>query len=195
MRNALITLVILLTISSETSCNKGDDPTPTPTPTPVPTPTPTPQKSSDKTIVSFGFKIEDNPGLLVADQNATVGPDTVSITLPFRSQVILRPRIVIKGLSVSPSTLSQQDFTYLVTYIVTAEDGTTKKYIVVVSKTFASGTDGIIYFGSADNFNLGSFYALDANTGKQVWATSLGKVSSDCSFNAGNIYGGVGFKV
>ena len=63
------------------------------------------------------------------------------------------------GVSLSPASGAKQDFSKPVTYTVTAQDGTTASYTVIVSY------DHYVYIGSGD----GNLYALDAASGDLVW--------------------------
>ncbi len=87
--------------------------------------------SSDTSITSFNFMglspevdgIVDNMG------------DTVTLTVPAGTDVTnLVPTIVVaNGATIYPDSDVAQDFTYPVTYTVTAQDGTTQTYTVTVS--------------------------------------------------------------
>lgn len=149
------------------SCTKS------PSPDPVPSPV-DPPKSSDKTITIFNFKAADNTGALTTDITGTIGTDSIYLLLPYGTAVNnLKPAITIKGKSVSPASLLMQDFTNPVEYTVTAEDGSTKKYIVVVS---VAAVDATIYIGGQDFNHAGHMYAVDANTGKTKWISAASQI-------------------
>jgi hypothetical protein len=58
---------------------------------------------------------------------------TITLTVPFGNGFPnLTPTITISGVSVNPDSGETVDFTYPVTYTVTAEDGSTKDYTVTV---------------------------------------------------------------
>ena len=89
--------------------------------------------SDTKDITSFDFLAAEN-GEISSDVTGTVGDTTVTLTVPFGTDVTaLNPTIVITGASVSPASLADQDFTIPVVYTVTADDGTTKDYTVTVT--------------------------------------------------------------
>jgi outer membrane protein assembly factor BamB len=144
------------------SCSKPNDP---PSP-PVPT------QSSVKAITSFVFKTSNNPGL-TSDVNGIIGQDTIKLMFPFGASITnLIPLITITGKSVNPQSNTPQDFTNAVSYTVTAEDGTTKKYVVVASLQPLQGTIFVNSFnGSVSPLSTdkGYVYAIDANTGNLRW--------------------------
>ena len=71
----------------------------------------------------------------MAGIDGTIGPNTVTLTVPYGTDVTaLAPTtITITGVSVSPGVGQTQDFTIPVTYTVTADDGSTKAYTVTVT--------------------------------------------------------------
>ncbi|MDC7219951.1 MAG: FN3 domain-containing metallophosphoesterase family protein [Spirochaetales bacterium] len=84
--------------------------------------------SSSKSITSFGFASEE------ADGTVSTADLTVCVTIPSDSdKSLLTPTIVHTGVSISPASGTEQDFTESVTYTVTAEDGTTAEYLVTVA--------------------------------------------------------------
>ena len=84
--------------------------------------------SDIKAITVFNFATPAATGIV----NETA--KTVAITVPFGTNVTaLIPTITMTGVSVSPSFGVAQDFTNLVTYTVTAVDGTTQTYDVTVT--------------------------------------------------------------
>ncbi|MBN2776782.1 MAG: choice-of-anchor J domain-containing protein [Bacteroidales bacterium] len=84
--------------------------------------------SAQKDIETFELYEEVAP--------ATIGANTVDITVNFMADVTnLTPTITISDLAtISPESGEVQDFSSPVTYTVTAEDATTKDYIVTVTK-------------------------------------------------------------
>jgi hypothetical protein len=81
-------------------------------------------RNSAKNITSFS----------ILNLPATVGTNTVTLTVPFGTNLTqLTPTIAISGMSVNPASGVQQNFTAPVTYTVTAEDQTTKDYLVTVT--------------------------------------------------------------
>jgi formylglycine-generating enzyme required for sulfatase activity len=74
----------------------------------------------------------------------TVGANTVTITVPYGTDLSsLTPTITITGASVSPASGVAHDFTSPQTYTVTAADGSTKDYTVIVSVGFTA--DGVTF--------------------------------------------------
>lgn len=86
-----------------------------------------------KEIVFFSFRSIDNPSL-TNDINASIHNDSILVRLPFGTNLHgLVPFILINGVSVVPNNLAPQDFSQLVIYKVTADDGSAKNYLVIVS--------------------------------------------------------------
>src|SRR5690349_19182624 len=93
-------------------------------------PTPPPVLSSSKDITSFVFKAADNLSLQ-SDIIGTISVDSVKFQM---YQTIslnnLIPTISLTGKTISPANHTSQNFSNIITYTVTAEDGTTKVYSV-----------------------------------------------------------------
>lgn len=108
------------------SCQKPPDTSPNPTPG-------LPTVSSEKSITAFNFTTTDNAGLTkVID--GVITTDTIRVLFPSGTALTtLKPTIGYKGKSVSPASKTSQDFKSTVQYIVTAEDGSTKEYIVLAT--------------------------------------------------------------
>jgi outer membrane protein assembly factor BamB len=137
------------------------------------------QLSGAKSITSFVFKAADNPGL-AADLTGTIGNDSIFVHADSTATLTsLVPAIVYNGVSLSPASGTKQDFSKPVAYTVTAQDGTTAGYIVIVSY------DHYVYIGSDD----GNLYALDAASGDLVWKfTTGGSIRSSPTWNNGMVY-------
>jgi len=150
------------------SCKKKNDITPPPAP------------SSDKIITAFNFTTADNPVYVIADIIGTVGSDSVKLTVPAETNISnLKPAINFKGKSISPANGVAQNFSAPLNYTVTAEDGSTKKYIVTVSYK------STVYISDLG----GTLYALDAITGQDIWKLNNGKFHSGSpSVSNGTIY-------
>lgn len=123
-------------------------------------------KSSTKAIDSLTLLKGDSTafasGLVVA--SITTG-DTILVSVPaFTDVTALRPVFATTGKMISPASGTSQNFSSPVIYTVTAQDGSTQKYTVIVS------VRGVVYFGSSDN----NFYALDAVLGKVIWQVTGG---------------------
>lgn len=89
--------------------------------------------AGDKVISSVVFKAGDNPGF-TEDVAAVVSSDSIKVN--FSQNVTLThlvASIVFKGRSISPANRTAQDFTNPVTYTVTAEDGSVKRYLFAVN--------------------------------------------------------------
>ena len=114
------------------SCQKGNDSTnPTPNPTIL---------SNEKSITAFSFSTTDNPGL-TATVDAVVVADTIRVVFPKGTALTaLKPTITYRGKSSSPASKAEQNFSSPVQYTVTAENGTTKNYLVL-ARTLADWTD------------------------------------------------------
>ncbi|MGH2646160.1 MAG: PQQ-binding-like beta-propeller repeat protein [Ginsengibacter sp.] len=125
--------------------------------------------SADKFISAFAFKHVDNITYLNADVEGTVGVDTIKLVAPAETDITsLKPAITFTGKSVTPAGGSAQDFSSAVNYTVTAEDGSTKKYVVLVS-----------YLSTVFiSFYEGGLYALNAKTGQIIWQLSDGQLGS-----------------
>lgn len=85
-----------------------------------------PPKSTAKEITEL--RLEGTLGTIVGDVITVLLPPSANLTS-------LAPEISITGASVSPPSLTPQDFTGPVRYRVTAADGTVREYVVVVQLT------------------------------------------------------------
>ena len=94
-------------------------------------------KASTKQITSFRFTKADNTSLS-EDKVATISEATKTITLTLPNGTLvksLKPTIEHDGISVNPQSGVAQDFTTIVDYEVTAQDGTKQTYTVTVTAT------------------------------------------------------------
>ena len=84
-------------------------------------------ESSEKDIISFS--IDGNEGIIAEDTKE------ISVTMPGDTDLqALIPEIVISDYAtISPDLEEAVDFTNPVTYVVTAEDGSTQEYVVTVT--------------------------------------------------------------
>jgi outer membrane protein assembly factor BamB len=135
--------------------------------------------SGNKNITGFTFRAADNSPNLSADFTATIGTaptgtDTITATVPYGTPLTaLVPYITITGKAVSPASLTAEDFTNPVKYTVTAGDGTTKTYLVIVTVAPSPVAGTIFVAGPTPALNpytTGGFYAIDAATGKIKWS-------------------------
>jgi hypothetical protein len=105
--------------------------------------------------------------------DGTIAGTSISLTLPFGTDLTsLTPTIVWKGAAISPASGVAQDFTTPKTYTVTALDGSTKAYTVIVTIAAASGKE-ITQFviGGVHGTILGTSITLTVPSGTNV--TSL----------------------
>ena len=115
-------------------------------------------KASTKKINSFIFKKTDNTAL-TEDKVATIDQTakTITVTLPNGTAVTsLKPTIEHDGMSVEPQSGVAQDFTAVVNYEVTAQDGTKQDYtvnVVTVAKSSAKSITSF-KFTKTDNSTL-----------------------------------------
>ena len=151
-------------------------------------------QSNAKDIIQFNFRMVDNPGLS-ADAIGVIKPDSIFVNVPYNTNLAsLKPYIVINGKSIAPASLQPKDFTNYVSYIVTAENGSGKVYIVKVSiiQPFLNILPGTIYIGTSDSrpSHTNRFYAIDINTGLSKWKYSRpgGYFISSAEFRNGIVY-------
>jgi outer membrane protein assembly factor BamB len=108
-----------------------------------------PELSSNKYFTEFVLSI---PGSAGASEQTHIGADTVSISVsPGVSLSGLTPTISFVGKSISPSATSSEDFNKPVRYTITAEDGSTKSYIVLVRFYSSAKNITSFVFRAADN--------------------------------------------
>ncbi|HEY4175797.1 MAG TPA: DUF5018 domain-containing protein [Kofleriaceae bacterium] len=99
-------------------------------------------KSYTVTVTAALNSAKDITQFTVLGVNGTIGATTISVTLPFGTNITdLTPTVTITGTSVSPASGVAHDFTSPVTYTVTAADGTTKTYTVTVTAALNSAKD------------------------------------------------------
>jgi hypothetical protein len=78
----------------------------------------------------------------IGDAQGTITGTDIAVTVPFDSDLTALTGVVTHtGVSVSPESGSQQDFSQPVTYTVSAQDGTTKTYTVTVSSAASDSKD------------------------------------------------------
>jgi outer membrane protein assembly factor BamB len=134
---ALITLFLILLLPA---CKKTEDPKP---------------KSSEKIITSFVFSSTANPGILPHDYTASITNDSIVIDMPASIPVSnLVATIRYKGVSLSPADSIARNYSNAVNYTVTAEDGSTRTYIVAVRLLSVAKSITAFRFLKADNSNL-----------------------------------------
>ena len=117
--------------------------------------------SPAKDITAFAFLSVDNPGLS-ADVAATINGTTIAATMPFGTDATnLIASFATTGASVAVGGTQQvsgttaNDFTNPVAYVVTAADGTTNTYTVIVTIAPGPAKDITAFaFLSVDNAGL-----------------------------------------
>ncbi|MBL9019884.1 MAG: hypothetical protein JNL83_37210 [Myxococcales bacterium] len=104
-------------------------------------------KSSTKDLTSFSFLDATNPALSM-DITAAINGSQIAATVPSGTAVTAlvatfttTGRTVTVGGVVQESGVASRDFTSPVTYVVTAEDGTTQAYTVTVTVAGGSAKD------------------------------------------------------
>ncbi|WP_413666659.1 PQQ-binding-like beta-propeller repeat protein [Mucilaginibacter sp. Mucisp86] len=146
-----------------------------------------PELSTDKYLIQFRLPISGNPSVL---EDIHIGDDTVSINIsPGVSLSDITPTISFVGKSISPSTTSSEDFTKPVRYTITAQDGSTKTY--VVSVRFFSSTKSItsFVFKAVDNPGILSKDVTATIKNDSIVAmvppgTDLSKLVPDIAYNS-----------
>ena len=137
--------------------------------------------STAKVITSFTFRAADNSGLS-QDVSGIIANDTIRVYLDAAvGRTALVPTIGYTGAGIDPPGGTARDFTTPVNYTVTAEDGSTVSYTVIVSANVT------VYVGGTD----GNLYALDAATGVLQWKASTGgSINSSPTVAGGMVYVG-----
>ncbi len=120
--------------------------------------------SDEKRITGFVFQKINNPGLPNDITCSISGDSIIGNVSPGIDITALKPTIAFKGASISPDTSQVANFTSLVSYYVTAQDGSVKGYSVFLngnSYVFIHGDDGYVY-------------AFDGNTRFFLWSYNTG---------------------
>ncbi len=90
-------------------------------------------QSPNKAITAFRFALPNGVVLDSPEVVATIGTDSIWIKVPDTlNRVGLIPIVTITGVVLTPGNNVPQNFTYPVTYTVTAADGTTQPYKVIL---------------------------------------------------------------
>jgi len=141
--------------------------------------------------------IPANPGIIAfnlltdstvkVDAKVSITNDSIKVIVPGTTVLAnVVPQIKVQNnATISPASGKWQDFSKPVNYTVTAENGTKKSYVVVVT---LDKLRSIAYIGTGN----GALYTLDAITGDLIWSfTSKGNFSySSPIFSNGVIYAG-----
>ena len=124
MKPNLKFFIIIFLVATLVSCSKTKE---------------TPEPSSDNSFTSFTFNVAENNALPQAIVCDIVSDTIYATTFAGTDITALRPNFTTNGISVTVageiqiSNQTIQNFSSLVTYVVTAEDGSTKNYIVKFS--------------------------------------------------------------
>ncbi len=133
----LLNITFFLILICIISCSKNDTPDPL---------------DSNKQIEAFTFYESDNSGIISNNAFGAILKDTIIINLPEGTNVkSLVPTIKYSGKSISPNTKQPQDFSASVQYTVTADDGSSKKYIVIVNLLSTSKDIILFTFKESEN--------------------------------------------
>lgn len=121
--------------------------------------------NTDKEILSLKIKLSDGTAI-TSTYTVSQRNDSIFVRLlPEIDRSTLIPEFSFKGKTISPASGVAQNFLLPVTYTVTADDGSSKTYVVVVTEQVPYNA---FFVGSGDK----NFYLLDAKTGTQRWKYS-----------------------
>ncbi len=133
--------------------------------------------SVSKEITSFVFRVADNPGI-VSDIQATISNDTIFVNTMLANGIMT---VQHTGVNISPASGTQISLNNPTSFIVTAADGSTRTYTLIVRRNV------YMFFGSADTY----IYCLDATTGRLRWKYKTGgNVSGSAAIYDGKVYMG-----
>jgi outer membrane protein assembly factor BamB len=118
-------------------------------------------KSTTKAITDFRFRPTENPALTSVLTGELVNDSSIVVRVPASTNVSnLKPVITHNGVNITPGSGQANNFSDLVYYTVTAEDGSKKTYNVMVT------ANNLAFIGSANGY----LYALDAASGQVKWS-------------------------
>lgn len=142
-------LIISVTVFFITACKKS---------------VPAPALSSTKVIDYFIFKTDSNSVLKNGDVYGIIKNDSIFAGVPEGTAITaLSPSISYKGKSIMPGNNARQNFTNPVQYSVTAENGSTRVYKVIVYYLQSAKEIISFRFNAADNPGLGTDVVLTMN--------------------------------
>lgn len=126
----LLALLAVIFLAVMLGCNRSIS-----TPPPLVTGSDTSATSlTSKTITAFVVKAADNPGVITTDVTAHIVSDSIYLSLDTGTNLSsLVPTITITGKAVNPPSKAPENFGSALVYTVTAHDGSTMAYYVVVS--------------------------------------------------------------
>lgn len=135
-----------------TSCGDKDD-----SPEPVPV-----TKSSNKAILDVSFDQFTGEAIEIKEEKSRI-----IVYVPWQTSWNLKPTIRHNGISISPEASAVQDFSKPVDYTITAEDGSTKTYTLVVASAKAGLADVESQYVYGISFSDNAYYKLlSAKEGK-----------------------------
>ena len=134
-------------------------------------------------INSFVFAHSNNP-LLAEDVYGRITTDSIYVELPYGANLAsLTPTISYDGTSINPPGGTSQDFSSPVHYIVTAQNGNTKDYVVIASIHYKQK----VFIGT----NAGRFYAFDGDNGTVLWSyrpLPYGAIANEAAYGSNTVY-------
>jgi hypothetical protein len=124
--------------------------------------------SSEKKILSFGFMVADNPGIIPADIWGTINYSTneISVSVPTGTVITaLKPYYTLSYAAIAiPLTGVVDDFSFPVSYTITAENGTSNIFSATVIVTAIVGVPNLFIY---DN-EVTRVSPLELERGKKV---------------------------
>ena len=137
-------------------------------------------KSSAKEITSFVFWAIDNSTEINENIPGDIINDTIFVKINQGINVgNFIPTIEYMGVAMSPANETAQNFNNAVYYTVTAEDGSTRRYVV---KIVIQKANQKVYTASAD----GSVYAINVKKGTELWKYTTGGAIHSSPLLVGN---------
>jgi len=92
-------------------------------------------QTSTKQITAFALELPTGTPIDTSLVTVNIGTDSIHITVPVGINLDgLIPTITTTGAEINPANGAPQNFTNPVTYLVTAQDGTSQTYVVVVAQ-------------------------------------------------------------
>jgi formylglycine-generating enzyme required for sulfatase activity len=131
--------------------------------------------TSEKEITAFGIGIPAATG-------AIIGTD-IAVTVPYGTDVsTLVATFTITGISIAANGSAQvsgntvNDFTYPVTYTVTAEDDSTRDFVITISITPPPASEGLGFESAVIPGDI-SFLSVGDKTQKMIFANDLSSIT------------------
>jgi hypothetical protein len=102
---------------------------------------------SEKTytvMVHAELPVKEIQSFTIGSNIGVISETDISVTVPYETDVTeLAPAVIFSGKSLNPASGTAQDFSSPVTYTVTADDGSTKSYIITVTVNQQGGKPSI----------------------------------------------------